>query len=100
MILISQIFKTFIKPHSIYPNISFYFPTYMKEADALLLSGLNYMYSNIPIEDIYRSTIIRVFLLFKNRVIQWLKELIFIFYLMAMEIKGLKGSMTTPLLEN
>ncbi len=53
MKLISQIFKTLIKPHSIYPNASFHFPITMKKADTLLLSGSNSMYVNFPIEDIY-----------------------------------------------
>ena len=39
MNLISQIFNTFVKPQSVNPNVSFHFPTTMKEADALLLSG-------------------------------------------------------------
>ncbi len=53
MSLVSQIFKTFVKPHSVNPNVLFCFPTTMKEADELLLSGLNSMFDNFPIKDIY-----------------------------------------------
>ncbi len=53
MSLISQIFKTFVKPHWVDPNVLFHFPTSMKEADALLLSGLNSMFVNFPVEDVY-----------------------------------------------
>ncbi len=53
MSLISQIFNTFVKPHSVNTNALFHFSTTMKEADALLLSGSNSMFVNFPIEDIY-----------------------------------------------
>ncbi len=53
LILISQIFKTFVKPHSIDPNVLFHFPTTMREADTLLLRGSNRMYVNFPVKDVY-----------------------------------------------
>ncbi len=37
--LISQIFKKFVKPHSVNSNVLFHFNTSMKEDDVLLLSG-------------------------------------------------------------
>ncbi len=51
--MISQIFKTFVKPHSVNPDVPFHFPTTMREADALLLSDSNSMLVNFPIEDVY-----------------------------------------------
>ncbi len=48
-----QISKTFVKPHSIDLNILFHFPTTLKEADTLLLSGSNSMYANFPVEDVF-----------------------------------------------
>ncbi len=53
MNLISQIFKTYVKPHSIDPNVLFHFPTTMTEANALLLSGSHSMHVNFPVQDIY-----------------------------------------------
>ncbi len=53
MSLISQIFKTFVKTHLVDPNVLFHYPTSMKEADALFLSGLNSMFVNFPVEDVF-----------------------------------------------
>ncbi len=53
MSLISQIFKTFVKPYFINSNVLFHFPTTMKEADVLLLCGSNSIFVNFPIEDVY-----------------------------------------------
>ncbi len=53
MSLISQIFKTFVEPHLVDFNALFHFPTSMKEADALILSGSNSMFVNFPVEDVY-----------------------------------------------
>ncbi len=53
MSLISQIFKAFVKSHSVNPNELFHFPTSIKEADAFLLSGLNSVFVNFPVEDVY-----------------------------------------------
>ncbi len=53
MSYISQIFKTFVKPHLIDPNVLFHFSTTVKEADALLLSGSNSKCVKFPDKDVY-----------------------------------------------
>ncbi len=53
MSLIPQIFKTFVKPHSVNPDFTFHFPSTMREADALLLSGSNSIFVNFLVEDVY-----------------------------------------------
>ncbi len=52
MTLEGNIFKSFVKPTLMNPNINIYFPTTIKEADSFLLSRVNSMYQNFLVEDV------------------------------------------------
>ncbi len=52
MKLVGHIFKSFVKPMSINPHIKIHSLITMKEADSLLLSGVDSIYNNFPVENV------------------------------------------------